>query len=108
MLTGDSMVAPSAVLDLIQGGGSVDAFLAGPDAIGTMADGNWTYRAQWWVRNEPGREAMTAIGVNGQWIYLDRARGVAIIKQSSQPVAIDEWADDFTIAAFDRIIAALG
>ena len=51
---------------------------------------------------------MTAIGVNGQWIYLDRARDVAIIKQSSQPVALDEWADDFTIAAFDRIIAALG
>jgi len=108
MLAGDSLVAPPAVLDLIQGGGSVDAFLAGPDAIGMMADGNWTYRAQWWVRNEPGREAMTAIGVNGQWIYLDRARDVAIIKQSSQPVALDEWADDFTIAAFDRIIDALG
>ena len=107
MLTGDSMVAPSAVLDLIQGGGSVDAFLAGP----TPSE-RWPMETDLpgpvVVRNEPGREAMTAIGVNGQWIYLDRARGVAIIKQSSQPVALDEWADDFTIAAFDRIIAALG
>jgi CubicO group peptidase (beta-lactamase class C family) len=104
--TGD--LISTAVLNRIQSGGSVDAFLAGPDALGVMTDGNWTYRAQWWVRNESGREAMTAIGVNGQWVYLDRKRGVGIVKQSSQPVAVDEQIDDLTIGVFDRIIDLVG
>ncbi|NDH76874.1 MAG: 6-aminohexanoate hydrolase, partial [Actinobacteria bacterium] len=48
------------------------------------------------------------IGVNGQWVYLDRKRGVGIVKQSSQPVAVDEQIDDMTIGVFDRIIDLVG
>ena len=40
-------------------------------AAGVMGGGDWSYRAQWWVRHTKGREAFAAIGVNGQWIYLD-------------------------------------
>ena len=63
-----------------------------------MADGDWSYRAQWWIRHTPaGRRS--AIGVNGQWIYVDRSRGVAVVKQSSQPVSADYTADQFTLNA---------
>jgi len=95
------------VLESLERGGSVDAFLAGPNALGCMENGHWSYRGQWWVRTEPGRESIGALGVNGQWIYLDRARGVGIVKMSSQPVAVDTWYDDYTVNAFDAVIDAI-
>ena len=52
-------------------------------------------------------EAFSAIGVNGQWIYLDLDRDVAIVKQSSQPAASSNLYDEFNINAYDAIIARL-
>ncbi len=69
-----------------------------------MADGHWSYRAQWWIRGTPGRKAIASIGVNGQWIYIDRKRDVAIVKQSSQPVHVSDHLDTYTVNAFDAII----
>ncbi len=69
-----------------------------------MGNDDWSYRAQWWVRHTPGREAFTAIGINGQWIYLDADRNVAIIKQSSQPVSASSFYDEYNLNAFDAII----
>jgi CubicO group peptidase (beta-lactamase class C family) len=50
-----------------------------------------------------GREAFTAIGIHGQWIYVDRERGVAVVKQSSQPVSADNAYDEFVINGIDAI-----
>ncbi len=97
-------VVESGIIDLLVAGGSTDAFVAGPEAIGYMGGGDWSYRAQWWVRHTPGREAFTAIGIHGQWIYIDRDRGVAVVRQSSQPVSADMAVDEFTVNAFDAII----
>ena len=72
-----------------------------------MLDGHWSYRGQWWVRRTPGKEAFTALGVFGQWIYIDPTRGVAVIKQSSQPVASDTWFATYTCNAVDAMIAHL-
>ena len=73
-----------------------------------MDGGDWSYRAQWWVRHTPGHAAFTAIGIHGQWIYIDRDRQVAIVKQSSQPVSADADVDQLNLNAFDAIIGALG
>ncbi len=97
-------VVPEHLIETLEAGGSKRAFMDGPDAGGVMADGYWSYRAQWWIRGTPGREAIAAIGVNGQWIYIDRKRDVAIIKQSSQPVAVSDYFDTYTLNAFDAII----
>ena len=97
-------VVPAAVIDTLEAGGSVAAFSNGPEAIAPMADGDWSYRAQWWIRHTRTGEAISAIGVNGQWIYVDRSRGVAVVKQSSQPVSADYAADPFTLNAFDAVI----
>jgi hypothetical protein len=46
--------------------------------------------------------------VNGQWISLDLERKVAIIRQSSQPVAFGPYYDDYMINAIDSITEYLG
>ncbi len=108
LLTGGTVagtrLVPEQVIDTIAAGASRDAFAAGPDAGGAFPAGEWSYRAQWWVRHTPGREAFTASGIHGQWIYIDRGHGVAIVKQSSQPVSLDEDLDVFNVNAFDAII----
>lgn len=96
-------VVDPAIIDILEAGGDREAFARGPEAAGAMAR-DWSYRAQWWVRHTPGREAITAIGVHGQWVYIDRRRGVAIVKQSSQPVSSDPEADQFILNAFDAVI----
>ncbi len=104
---GQQIVAPE-IIDTLETGGSRAAFSAGPEATGALAGGDWSYRAQWWIRHTPGREAITAIGIHGQWIYIDRRHQVAIIKQSSQPVSSDPDTDQFILNAFDAVIDHLG
>ena len=101
-------VVEESVIDQIATGASRDAFSAGPEAHGPFAGGDWSYRAQWWVRHTPGREAFTAMGIHGQWIYIDRDRQIAIVKQSSQPVSLDDDMDATNLAAIDAIIDLLG
>ena len=91
-----------------------DAFRNGPNGAGgadgdkgLMAGGDWSYRAQWWVRHTPGMEAFAAVGIHGQFIYLDVARGVAIIKQASQPVSASDFFDGYNYNAYDAIIGHL-
>jgi CubicO group peptidase (beta-lactamase class C family) len=100
---GQQIVAP-AIIDTLQTGGSREAFCNGTEAVGAFAGGDWSYRAQWWIRHTPGREAITAIGIHGQWIYVDRRHRIAIVKQSSQPVSSDPNADQFILNAFDAVI----
>jgi len=103
---GQQVVDP-AIIQQLSDGADIKAFNNGPESTGVMSNGDWSYRAQWWVRHTKGHESFTAIGVNGQWIYLDVKRGIAIIKQSSQPVAFSNKYDEFNINAFDAIIEYL-
>lgn len=103
---GQPVVDP-VVIQALSDGASTEAFANGPDAKGVMGNGDWSYRAQWWVRHTPGHESFSAIGVNGQWIYIDVDRDIAIIKQSSQPVSSSNEFDEFNINAYDAIIGYL-
>jgi hypothetical protein len=49
-------------------------------------------------------EAFMAIGIHGQWIYLDVNRDIAIIKQSSQPVSKDANLNGTDLNAFYAIV----
>ncbi len=65
------------------------------------------YRSQWYaLGNESG--AFAAIGIHGQWIYVDPAAELTIAKLSSQPLPVDEAADRLLLAAFDSLARALG
>jgi len=73
-----------------------------------MGSKDWSYRAQWWVRHTKGKEAFMALGIHGQYIYLDVTRNNAVIKQSSQPVSKDDFQDTYNFNAFDAVIGHLG
>ena len=103
---GKQVVSP-AVIHKISEGASTKAFLNGPNATGSLANGDWSYRAQWWVRHTAGKEAFTAIGIHGQWIYLDVTRNIAIIKQSSQPESATDYYSAYDIHGFDTVIGYL-
>ena len=103
--TQGNQVVSQSIIDDIVAGGNREAFINGPNATEPMTD--WSYRAQWWVRHTEGKEAFSAIGVHGQWIYFDKNRNIAIIRQSSQPVSASPFFDGFNLNAFDTIIEHL-
>lgn len=65
-----------------------------------------SYRSKWYVTGGPGNPYM-AIGIHGQWIYIDPAAGVVIVRLSSQPLPVDDAADALALAAFKAIVAHL-
>lgn len=101
-------VVPASVIKTLAKGGSIEAFDNGPDSDGVIhPKGEWSYRAQWWVKHTKGDEAFMAIGIHGQWIYLDINRKIAIIKQSSQPLSKDDYLNGFDLNAFHAIVQYL-
>ncbi len=62
------------------------------------------YRNSWYLT--PG-DAALAIGIHGQWLYVDPARQVVIVKQASQPLASEPATDQASMAAFEAIATAL-
>lgn len=64
--------------------------------------GHGRYRNKWY---SDGDGAYCAIGIHGQWIYVDPASDTVIIKTSCQPVASDDELDT-RILVFMRDIAA--
>lgn len=44
----------------------------------------WAYHDQWWTFNNP-HKAVSAIGVHGQFIYIDPVAQMVMVKQSSHP-----------------------
>jgi CubicO group peptidase (beta-lactamase class C family) len=101
-------VVPASVVDAIAKGGSVEAFDAGPDSDDVVhKKGEWSYRAQWWVKHTQGLEAFMAIRVSGQWIYIDRNHNVAIVKLGSMPVSNDEYLDSYNLEGFYGIVRYL-
>ncbi|MEM6578593.1 MAG: serine hydrolase [Pseudomonadota bacterium] len=96
------VVVPETVIAALEAGGSRQAWDDGPNE-GAMPNDEGSYRAQWWVRHDEGREAFTALGIHGQWIYIDRAHDVAIVKHSSQPMSVSKEIDASIYAAIDMI-----
>jgi len=101
---GEQVVEPSIIKNL-EKGGSIKAFDNGPDSDGVVhRKGQWSYRAQWWVKHTKGESAFMAIGIHGQWIYLDPTRKIAIVKQSSQDKSKDDYLNEYDLNAFSSIV----
>jgi CubicO group peptidase (beta-lactamase class C family) len=84
--------------------GDRHAWLAQPTAAKFLPAGR--YRNQWYmVGNDSG--AHCAIGIHGQWIYIDPAAEMVIAKLSSQPLPVDVATDHLLLAAFAAIAGAL-
>lgn len=64
------------------------------------------YRSQWYVPLDVP-DTLIAIGIHGQWVYIDRRAGVTIVKLSSQPLPVDDPLDVKILAMFRAIVDAL-
>lgn len=82
----DRQVIASRVAAQILTPGNPDGFTENypdDDWYGAVAS---AYRNQWWTFNNAHR-AVSAIGVHGQYIYIDKKAELVIVKQSSSPDA---------------------
>lgn len=61
-----------------------------------------SYRSQWYMTNDPSG-VFCAIGIHGQWIYVDPSTDMVAVKQSSQPLPEDGTSDQLTLALMRRV-----
>ncbi len=97
-------VVPGWWIDDIRGGGDPKAWARGNYAAFLPQGG---YRSKWYILDRD-RPAFCAIGIHGQWIYVDPEADLVIAKVSSQPEAQDEALDQAHIRAFRAIAERLG
>ena len=72
----------------------------------TMLPPDGRYRSQWYLSDGRGSQAMAA-GIHGQWIWIDRDRGITIAKLSSQPLPSTAGYDPLEQGCFEAIADAL-
>ncbi len=60
------------------------------------------YRSQWYQLAAPSQVSM-AIGIHGQWLYVDHATRTVIVKLSSQTLPMDEALDEECIRVFHDV-----
>ena len=97
-------VIDQAVIEAIAAGGD-------PAVYGVHKDfSDWTpgasYRSQWYVFNDHS-PALMASGIHGQYLFVDFASEVVIVKQSSLPEAVTELDID-TVRLLRALAAQLG
>jgi CubicO group peptidase (beta-lactamase class C family) len=66
-----------------------------------------SYRSKWYILDE-ARGQFCAVGIHGQWIFIDRRSETVIVKVSSQPLPVDEPLDRMILAGLKAIAAELG
>jgi CubicO group peptidase (beta-lactamase class C family) len=60
------------------------------------------YRNKWYQTGEAS-EAFFALGIHGQWLYIDRSAEMVIAKFSSQPVPVSNEMKWLNLALFDAL-----
>ncbi len=100
---GRQIVPQSWVTDICENG-SRDAW-----AMGSMVRifPHGSYRAKWYKANDSA-ETIYAIGIHGQWIYVNPQSQVTAVKFSSQPDPVNDAQDMLTLQMFDAIARECG
>lgn len=95
-------VVPATVIEGFRRGASKEAFARSDEGKQGEPMEGWSYRDQWWVtHNENG--AFTAIGIYGQWCYVDPAARMVIAKHSSYTAARGTPLDNDTVYALEAM-----
>ncbi len=92
-------VIPAEWIDDIVNNGDPAAWQAGTM---TRLFPNGRYRSKWYVPGDPPG-AFCAIGIHGQWIYVDPKSKIVIVKQSSQPIPVDDLTEQLLYATYRAI-----
>lgn len=98
-MEGGSLI-PSAWIADLWTGGNRNAWKTG-DQLALFENGS--YRNYWY---ETGHGELAAIGIHGQWIWIDPASRTVIVKLSSQALPVDAVLDQAIIRALRRISSA--
>ena len=96
---GDLQVIPAAWIDDCSQGGDREAWRRG-DSVKDFPDGR--YRNKWYQTGNE-HQAMLAIGIHSQWIYIDPVTEVTVVKLSSQDEPLKPEFDDVNLRAFTGI-----
>ncbi len=92
-------IVPAAFIADLWTGGSRDAWKNGDQAT-LFAEGR--YRNYWYAS---GEGELAAIGIHGQWIWIDPANDTVIVKLSSQPLPVDAPLDQAIVSMLRRVSA---
>jgi hypothetical protein len=92
-------ICPAEWIDDLWTGGDRAAWVKGQSAA-LFPEG--AYRSQWYATGNDHR-ALAAIGIHGQWLWIDPVTKVVVAKLSSQPLPVDDALDRLTIAGLDVI-----
>ena len=98
-------LVPTEVVEGFRAGASRDAFAKSAEGQPGEVMQGWSYRDQYWVNNNTG--AFTALGIYGQWIYVDPAAEMVLVKQSSYTSATGEIIDNDVTLAIQAVAAFL-
>lgn len=96
MAEGIQVIPTNWVEDTIKGG-DLSAWKAG-DFARLFPEGS--YRNQWYSL---GNGTLCAIGIHGQWLYVDPKKEIVIVRMSSQPAPDDEELDSKIVEIFALI-----
>lgn len=96
-------VVPAAWIDDIHDAGDETAWAEGD--LAEIFPGA-RYRSKWYTIDTKRRD-LAAIGIHGQWIYVDVATETVIVKLATQPKAMDIPIDLRWLAAFRAITSHL-
>ncbi|WGS52904.1 beta-lactamase family protein [Paraburkholderia sp. D15] len=100
-MVGERRLIPAAWIDDTRCGGSAEAWRQGSFSAWLP---NGRYRNKWYqVGNASG--ACFAIGIHGQWLYVDPLRETVIAKFSSQPDPTNDAVKFLNLALFEAIAA---
>jgi CubicO group peptidase (beta-lactamase class C family) len=91
---------PQSFVDDLWTGGSRDAWKNG-DQTTLFPDGS--YRNYWY---ETGAGELAAIGIHGQWIWVDPASQTVIVKLSSQALPVDAVLDQAIVGVLRQVSRA--
>ncbi|WP_157015139.1 serine hydrolase domain-containing protein [Mesorhizobium xinjiangense] len=98
-----AQVIPAAWIDDMRSNGDRKAWTTGNFAD-VFADGR--YRSCWYsVGDADG--CLAAVGIHGQWIWINPRRGVVLVKFSSRPEPSDDAATQQEIAALRQIAVTI-
>lgn len=96
-------IVPADWVKDIREGGSLEAWKRGSM---THLFRHGSYRAKWYKANDRDH-AFYAIGIHGQWIYVNPRAEVTAVKFSSQPEPVNDMMDLATLELFAKVAEEL-
>lgn len=102
-ISNGKQVVPTWWIDDIRKNGNADAWSRG-ELVAVFPNGN--YRSKWYTVDR-NRSAFAAVGIHGQWIYVDPAAETVIVRVSSQSLPMDLDLDRMWLRGYAAIASRL-